>query len=59
VLEAVLSCLEFTEKLNEAFFNDAKFRPVGNLKGVTGARGKPQLSKKISREVLKGLGFPA
>lgn len=57
VHHAILSCLDYASALNAQFFADAGFRPVGPLRGRTGARGKPQLDKKISRAVLLGLGF--
>lgn len=55
---AILKCLEYAEALNSVFHKHAQFRPIGPLRGVTGKRGKPQLDRKISRAVLKGLGFP-
>jgi hypothetical protein len=58
VQRAILGCLKYAEQLNQAFQTDAGFCPVGPLRGVTSKKGKPQLEKKISRAVLKGLGFP-
>ncbi len=58
VHNAILSCLKFADTLNDAFFVGVGFRPIGPLKGVTGMKGKPQLDQKISRAVLRGLGFP-
>jgi len=55
---AILKCLEYVEFLNDEFGKKAGFRPVGQLRGVTSKKGKPQLDKKISRAVLKGLGLP-
>lgn len=57
--EAILKCLEYVEFLNDEFSKKAGFRPVGQLRGVTSKRGKPQLEKKITRAVLIGLGFRA
>lgn len=55
---AILKCLEYVEFLNSEFGEKVGFRPVGQLRGVTSKRGRPQLDKKISRAVLKGLGLP-
>ena len=55
--KAILNCIEYAEALNAAFNNQVGFKPIGDLRGVTSKRGKPQLDKKISRVVLKGLGF--
>jgi hypothetical protein len=57
VHNAILSCLDYASALNAQFHSDAGFKPIGPLSGTTGARGKPQLDKKISRAVLLGLGF--
>lgn len=57
VNSAILKCLEYVELLNEQFKKDGGFCPVGPLRGVTGKKGKPQLDKKISRAILRGLGF--
>ena len=52
---AILRCLEYAEFLNDQFQAKAGFRPVGPLRGVTSKKGAPQLSKKISRAILRGL----
>lgn len=56
--ESILKCLEYVEFINDEFAKKVGFRPVGQLKGVTGKKGKPQLDTKTTRAVLKGLGFP-
>lgn len=56
VNKAIVNCLEYAQDLNAKFQADSGFKPIGPLRGVTGKRGKPQLDKKISAAVLKGLG---
>ncbi len=58
VRAAILKCLEYVDFLNSEFQTKVGFRPVGQLRGVTSKRGRPQLDKKISRAVLRGLGLP-
>lgn len=52
---AILSCLRYAEYLNAQFQSKVNFKPYGGLRGVTSKKGQPQLNKKISEAVLKGL----
>lgn len=57
VERSILQCLDYSQELNSVFFDQVGFRPFGSLQGITSKRGSPQLNTKISRAVLKGLGF--
>lgn len=55
VHSAIISCLDYAEELNNQFWDKAGFKPVGQLRGVTGKKGKPQLDTKVSKAVIAGL----
>lgn len=58
VQRAILSCLKFAEALNKTFREQAGFNPIGPLRGVT-SKKRPQLDKRITAVVLRGLGLTA
>lgn len=57
IFKAIVICLTYTEKLNDAFYQNDGFRPAGPLIGVTGRKGKQTLDARTTTAVLKGLGF--
>lgn len=56
VLDAIGDCIRYASALNAKIKADAGFAPFGSLKGVTSSK-RPQLSKDISRLLIKGLGL--
>jgi hypothetical protein len=57
IQSAILCCLNYAEFVNLEFYRKAGFKPYGPLTGFTSKRGRPQLSKKVSAAVLRGLAF--
>lgn len=57
VFKAITQCLEYAHAMNDEFSKSVGFRPFGPQTGVTGMKGKPQHDKKITRAILRGLGF--
>ena len=57
VHKAILQCLRYAEFINCQFEEKAGFKPVGPLRGVTSKKGAPQLPKKTTRAILRGLGL--
>lgn len=54
---AICCCLQYANAMNAEFSHKVGFSPFGDLRGVTSNKSRPQLDKKLTRVVLKGLGF--
>lgn len=55
IQRSIRYCLEYSFGVNELFQKECGFKPFGPLTGITSKKGKPQLDKKISQAILKGL----
>lgn len=54
---AICCCLVYANDMNTEFSENVGFSPFGDLRGVTSNKSRPQLEKRLTRLVLKGLGF--